>query len=688
MNTKKRVFPGSPEPRGASVEKDGVNFSVYSAHAESIFLLLFDLPDKDPSDIIPLNRGESGVWHVFVHGIKPGQLYAYKVRGPYNPAQGHRFNEHKLLIDPYAKAVSGKPISGGNVLVGYDMTSPQKDLVMDTRDTTANVPRSIVIDDKFNWNGDKRPRIPLEETVIYELHVKGFTAHGSSGVKDPGTYLGVIDKIPYLKELGVTAVEFLPVQEFFVRDWLLERGLNEYWGYNTICFFAPESSYSTKRSMGCQVAEFKAMVKAFHKAGIEVILDVVYNHTGEAEEIGPTLCFRGFDNRSYYLLKGPAHEPFRAYVNDTGCGNVANIEHPEFLKLVLDSLRYWVKEMHVDGFRFDLATILGRKGGSFSGAAGFFTAVREDPILKYAKVIAEPWDLAAYKLGDFPSGWSEWNDKFRDTVRRFITGEPGNAEAMKLRMAGSPDIFDKNGRGAQASVNYVTAHDGFTLKDLVSYSRKYNEANREENRDGTWQNYSWNCGQEGETTDAGVLWLRKQLVLNAVTLELFSAGVPMLLGGDEFFRTQKGNNNAYCQDNPISWFDWGMVSEHADMSDFVKGAIEVRKRFDIFKNKRFPALSWFGIEGDNEGRCLAFYAESGYGPLQGKKTYICLAANSYGCDKAMRLPMGDKVLWHRLIDTGKDESNRVVLKLKSELDNRYEYILRSKSVVVFAGKAS
>lgn len=594
--TKKTILPGKYYPLGATLYPDGVNFAIYSKYATEVFLLLFDSPEGEPTDIIALESPTKFIWHTFVKGLKAGQLYGYKVRGPFNPAQGLRFNENKLLLDPYAKALTGKVKNINNLLLSYDPYSSLRDCTFDSRDNSHIVPKCIVIDDTFDWQWDLSPDIPYEKLIIYEVHLKGFTAHPSSGVKNPGTYLGFIEKIPYLKELGINAVEFLPLHEFYVEDALIEKGLTNYWGYNTICFFAPESSYSTQIYPGCQVHEFKTMVRELHHAGIEVILDVVYNHSGEGNELGPTISFKGIDNPTYYTLTGPPEEPSRFYVNYTGCGNSLNFSNPAVIRLVMDSLRYWVKEMHVDGFRFDLAAVLGRKDGFFQKSASFFDAISQDPVLNKVKLIAEPWDVDTYQIGNFPIDWCEWNGKFRDTMRRFGRGDKGQIKDLGFRLTGSADLYGDDGRSPYNSINFITCHDGFTLNDLVSYNTKHNEANGENNNDGSNENYSWNCGVEGETDDENIMLLRRQLIKNYICYLLFSSGIPMILGGDEFLRTQKGNNNAYCQDNEISWFNWDYLKKNRDIFEFFKKAIAFTKIYSVLQRRKF----FLGIDLDND----------------------------------------------------------------------------------------
>lgn len=601
------ISKGKYYPLGATPCEDGVNFAIYSQFATDVFLLLFDAGREEPRNVIRLENRTRFIWHAFVHNIGPGQLYGYKIKGPYEPRSGFRFNENKLLLDPYAKAVTGKARNIDNLLLSYDPDSPEKDLSFDSRDSTPIMPRSIVIDDAFDWQGDRHPDIPIELTVIYEAHPRGFTAHKSSGVKHPGTYLGFIEKIPYLKDLGITAVELMPVQEFYVEDFLEKKGLTNYWGYNTIGFFAPECSYSTMSEPGCQVPEFKTLVRELHKAGIEVILDVVYNHTGEGSELGPTICFRGVDNFTYYILGGDGDQPFRYYMNYTGCGNSVDACNSQVIRLIADSLRYWVEVMHVDGFRFDLATVLGRRGDSFSPRSTFFDVISQDPVLSKVKLIAEPWDIGTYQVGNFPVDWCEWNGKFRDTVRRFNKGDAGQTGDLARRISGSSDIYGDDGRSAYNSVNFITCHDGFTLYDLVSYNYKHNEANLEENRDGSNDNNSWNSGEEGETSNREILALRRQLARNLFLILMTSMGTPMILGGDEFLRTKRGNNNTYCQDNELTWLDWNLTRENSDFLDFCRNIIHMTDAYKAmqvtkyFKGRPITHLEqfdadWFGKE--------------------------------------------------------------------------------------------
>jgi len=669
--TRKKISAGKFYPLGAAVQEGGVNFALYSRHAQEVFLLLFNDPAGPPTDIISLEHRSRHIWHCFVEGIRPGQLYAYKVRGEYTPGQGLRFNDHKLLLDPYARALTGKVVNRDNLLLAYDPLALDKDAAMDSRDSSSLLPKCIVMDSAFDWQGDARLDIPLPELIIYEVHLKGFTAHPSSRVRHPGTYLGFIEKIPYLRELGINAVEFMPLQEFYVEDFLVERNLTNYWGYNTIGFFAPEYSYSTKSRPGSQVDEFKLLVRELHRAGIEVIMDVVYNHSGEGNELGPTVCFRGIDNPTYYRLEGPPHEPGRRYHDVTGCGNSLNFNEPQVLRMVMDSLRYWVEEMHVDGFRFDLATALGRQEGGFRKSASFFDAISQDPILNTVKIIAEPWDIKTYQIGNFPVDWSEWNGKFRDTVRRFVRGDAGQMEDLGWRLTGSADLFSHDGRHPYNSINFVTCHDGFTLSDLVTYAEKHNLANGEDNRDGMNENFSTNCGIEGTTQLAPILRQRRRLVKNYICCLLFSRGTPMLLGGDEILRTQQGNNNAYCQDNSLSWFDWSLVEKNADIGEFFRKAIAFRKKFGVLQGRHFfngiddtgsrqSDIIWYGpdlkpLEWKNrEARTILYQIDGGRDPYPAGGYQLLFAFNADGEGKLLRLPKTAGRRWFRIVDTSCD----------------------------------
>ncbi len=702
--TNKKLSTGAVNPRGATLKKNGVNFSIFSRYAQEIYVLLFDSPEGNPTDIIKLNCS-GNLWHIYVHGITAGQLYGYKVKGPYNPAQAMRFNEYKLLIDPYAKALTGKHRNIDHLLQGYDCNAEEKDLVKDYRDNTHIVPKSIVIDDAFDWQGDKPPAIPFKDLIIYEVHLKGFTAHYSSDVVYPGTYLGFIDKIPYLKELGINVVEFLPIHEFYISDHLQLNNLKEYWGYNTIGYFAPESSYSTGRFAGCQVEEFKTLVRELHKAGIEVILDVVFNHTGEGNELGPTLCFKGLDNSMFYALHGTEEYPYRYYKqNATGCGNTLNVERAVVRHGILDSLRYWVKEMHVDGFRFDLAPVLGWGKGRFRKDSKFLNTISNDSILKNVKMIAEPWDLSTYQYGSFPSEWLEWNDRFRNTVRKFIKGDSKGVNDLAQVLTGSQEMYTVSGKHPYNSVNFITCHDGFTLKDLFSYNEKHNKINKEDNRDGSNNNDSWNCGVEGETQDAEIIKLRKQMIKNSLCCLFFSLGTPMLLGGDEFLRTQKGNNNAYCQDNAISWFDWRELEKNIDIFEFCKELILFRKRFSILKKTEFlsdeetcfepvPDVLWFGKNlekpsWDNLSQKILCYQLIGAKSFLDENDYhLFFIFNADTESHVIQLPHYVGAKWYRVIDTS-FESPEDFYKDGEEkfLEPSNRYPTNPRSTVLLLGK--
>jgi glycogen operon protein len=591
-----------------------VNFSLFSEHATGVELCLFDGRDGGREITrIPMTEQTDLVWHIYLPEVRPGQRYGYRVQGPYEPVQGHRFNPAKLLLDPYAKAIDGT-IRWGENLFGYPIGHPEADLVRDERDSAAGMPKSVVIDPAFTWGGDRPPRIPWNETVIYEVHVKGFTArHPDVPEALRGSYAGLATPavIDYLHFLGITAVELLPIHHFVADKHLVERGLTNYWGYNTIGFLAPDARLASTGRLGQQVSEFKTMVKTLHGAGIEVILDVVYNHTAEGNHLGPTLCFRGIDNASYYRL---AQDDRRYYMDYTGCGNTLNLTHPRTLQLIMDSLRYWVLEMHVDGFRFDLASALARELHDVDRLGAFFDIIHQDPVISQVKLIAEPWDLGAggYQVGNFPVLWAEWNDQYRDTVRRFWKGDEGQIGALASRLTGSSDLYGRGGRRPFASINFVTAHDGFTLQDLVSYNAKHNESNGEDNRDGTDNNLSWNCGAEGPTADEGILALRARQQRNFLATLLLSQGVPMLCGGDEIGRTQQGNNNAYCQDSELSWHDWRFNGPRRDLLAFARLLIRLRREHPVFRRRQFfygrhiqgsevKDLAWFRPDGKEMG---------------------------------------------------------------------------------------
>jgi isoamylase len=645
------VWRGRPYPLGATWDGSGVNFALFSKHAQRVELCLFDPKGRREIERLELRERTDFVWHCYLPDARPGQLYGYRVYGPQEPERGHRFDPSKILLDPYAKLIKGKIAPG--------------------------LGRCQVIDTAFSWGDDRPPRTPWPDTVIYELHVKGFTQrHPEVPEQLRGTYaaLSTAPVIDYLKRLGVTAIELLPIHSFVDEKRLVQHGLRNYWGYNSIGFFSPELRYSATATLG----EFKTMVKTLHAAGIEVILDVVYNHTGEGDHTGPTLSFRGIDNHIYYRLD-PSNP--RRYLNFTGTGNSLNSAHRVVLQLIMDSLRYWVQEMHVDGFRFDLATTLARNGSNaFDRNGAFLSAVRQDPVLSQVKLIAEPWDVAegGYQLGNFPPGWAEWNDKYRDAVRSYWKGDGGIIGELASRLSGSSDIFQRAGRGPTASINYVTAHDGFTLHDLVSYSEKHNEANLEGNRDGSEDNRSWNCGVEGASDDPAVRALRARQKRNLLATLFFSQGVPMLVAGDEIGRTQRGNNNGYCQDNPLSWLDWDSLD--SGLLQFVQKLIQLRNRHPLFRRRTFfrgravrdpqmKDISWLNIDGTemsdedwnkSSARSLGVLI-SGRGLTERDELGrlvedddLLLLLNAHDQTIAFTLPGREGERWDALIDTSLD----------------------------------
>ena len=611
------MWPGEPLPLGAHWDGRGTNFSVFSSVAERVELCLFDEDGRERA--LRLTEVTAFCWHAYVPGIGPGQRYGFRVHGPWNPAEGHRCNPHKLLLDPYARAIAGE-VQWGPAVLPYLIDSPDE---ASAEESAPFVPRSLVVDTRFDWGGDRAPRTPLHESVIYEVHVKGFTAR-LAGVPEHlrGTYAGLAHPaaIEYLRHLGVTAVELLPVHHFLHDGHLVDRGLRNYWGYNSIGFFAPHGGYASAGDGGGQVAEFKAMVKALHAAGIEVVLDVVYNHTAEGNHLGPSLALKGLDNAAYYRTVA---DDRRYYMDYTGTGNSLNMQHPHALQLVMDSLRYWVTEMHVDGFRFDLAATLARELYDVDKLSAFFDIIHQDPILNRVKLIAEPWDVGAggYQVGNFPVLWCEWNGKYRDVVRDYWRSQEATLGEFAARLTGSADLYQDDGRKPYASINFVTAHDGFTLRDLVSYNEKHNEANGENNQDGESHNRSWNLGAEGPSEDAAVTGVRARQQRNFIATLLLSQGVPMLLGGDEMGRTQRGNNNAYCQDNEISWFDWDAADR--DLIEFTRQMIALRHEHPVFRRRRWfrggphgpealPDIAWFRPEAleMTEGDWADWFAKS------------------------------------------------------------------------------
>jgi isoamylase len=587
-----KIWPGSSYPLGATWDGAGVNFSLFSENATGVELCLFDNANgAHETAKIPLREKTGPVWHIYLPELRPGHLYGYRVHGPYDPARGHRFNPAKLLLDPYAKAIAGT-IRWSDALFGYTIGHSDSDLAPDARDSSNGIPKCVVIDAAFSWGDDRPPGTPWHRTVIYELHVKGFTArHPQVPERLRGTYAGLAcpPVLEYLRSLGITAVELMPVHQFVADKHLVDRGLTNYWGYNSIGFFAPHAGYASSGSMGQQVAEFKTLVKTLHREGIEVILDVVYNHTAEGNHLGPTLCFRGIDNAAYYRLTQGENEGLRYYMDYTGCGNTLDMTHPNVLSVVMDSLRYWVLEMHVDGFRFDLASALARELHAVDRLSAFFDIIQQDPVLSRVKLIAEPWDLGegGYQVGNFPVLWAEWNGVYRDTVRRFWKGDAGQVGSMAYRLTGSSDLYGQSGRMPHASINFITAHDGFTLHDLVSYNEKHNEANGENNQDGHNDNLSWNCGVEGTTTESAVLNLRERQKRNFLATLFLSQGVPMLLAGDESGRTQHGNNNGYCQDNEISWMQWELDPRRESLLEFTRSMIKFFHEHPVLRRRQF-----------------------------------------------------------------------------------------------------
>jgi isoamylase len=629
-----RMFPGQPYPLGATWDGSGVNFAIFSEHAKSVELCLFDAPYDAPETArIRMPEQTDLVWHVYLPDARPGQLYGYRIDGPWDPRGGHRFNPNKLLIDPYAKGLTG-PVEWSDAMFSYPLDGrPDSDLIKDESDSAPGMPKGVVIEPAFSWGDDRAPKTPWHETIIYEAHVRGLTKlHPDLPASTAGTYAALADHrvIRYLQKLGITAIELMPVHHFVHDKHLLDRGLRNYWGYNSIAYLAPDTRYGRARTAGAQVNEFKTMVKALHNAGIEVILDVVYNHTAEGNHLGPTLSFRGIDNVAYYrLVQGDQ----RYYMDYTGTGNTLNMQHPRTVQLIMDSLRYWVLEMHVDGFRFDLASTLARELHAVDRLSAFFDIIHQDPVLSQVKLIAEPWDVGegGYQVGNFPVLWTEWNGKYRDSVRRFWRGDPATVAELGYRLTGSSDLYERNGRRPHASINFVTAHDGFTMHDLVSYNEKHNDANGEGNRDGESHNLSWNCGAEGDTDEAAILELRARQMRNFMTTLLVSAGVPMILHGDEIARTQGGNNNTYCQDNEIAWQPWLLTPEQQDMLEWTKRVIRVRREHAVLRRRNFfrgrpirggdlKDILWLGTDGkemsesqwgDGATRCVGMYL-SGY----------------------------------------------------------------------------
>ncbi len=699
-----RVWLGEPYPLGASWDGEGVNFSLFTEHAERVELCLFDEGTEEQRQSIEMPEQTDQVWHCYLPDARPGQRYGYRVHGPYEPEQGHKFNPNKLLLDPYAKSIERWP-GWSDVHFGYRVGDKRADLAMDTRDNAAHMPKCRVVDSAFTWADDRPPRTPWHDTVIYELHVKGFTMqHPDVPHAMRGTYAGLAAPavIDYLKGLGVTAVELMPVHAGLSERDLVEKGLSNYWRYNSIGFFAPEAYYRTSDA----ISEFKSMVKTLHSAGIEVILDVVYNHTAEGNHLGPTLSFRGIDNLAYYHTD--LEQP-RYHVDYTGCGNTLNLGHPRPLQLIMDSLRYWVLEMHVDGFRFDLAAALARELHDMSRLSAFFDTIHQDPVLSRVKLIAEPWDIGegGYQVGNFPPGWTEWNGRYRDNIRDYWRGEGGLVGELGYRLTGSSDLYARNGRRPIASINFVTAHDGFTLRDLVSYNEKHNEANLEDNRDGESHNRSWNCGVEGETEDTDVLSLRARQQRNFLATLFLSQGVPMLLAGDEANRTQGGNNNGYCQDNELSWMSWELENEDRALLAFVQRLIHLRKSHPVFRRRRFfqgqaikgasvKDILWLSPEAtemtEEEWESslaktlgMLLYGDGieeldSHGNRLHDDTFLVLM-NAHESEVPFVLPpLASGTRWNAMLDTARDGG----LKAQGRYSAADEYPLAGRSVVVLS----
>jgi isoamylase len=700
-----RVREGLPHPRGASWDGKGVNFSLFSAHATKVEICLFDSEGKTETDRIELPEFSDEIWHGYVPDIGPGQYYGYRVHGPYEPEAGHRFNPNKLLLDPYARAHAGS-LTWNPAVFGYTMESLD-DLTFDERDSAPFMPKCVVIDPGFDWRGEpNRQSVPWDRTIIYEMHVKGFTKlNPKVDEASRGTYagLGTKEVVDYVKSLGVTSVELLPVHTFLDDSHLGEKGLVNYWGYNTIGFFAPDPRYAL--DVANSLREFKEMVARFHDAGLEVILDVVYNHTAEGNERGATLSFKGIDNASYYRLMPDQH---RYYINDTGTGNTLNLSHPRVIQMVADSLRYWVSEMHIDGFRFDLGTILAREATGFDTRSAFLKVCAQDPLLNTVKLIAEPWDCGpgGYQVGEFPAGWAEWNDRFRDITRDFWRGEALPAQ-FAPRLCASPDAFNHDGRRPWASVNFITAHDGFTLNDVVTYNEKHNEANLEDNNDGNSDNRSWNCGFEGPTDDAEINVLRERQIRNLLATLLLSQGTPMLVAGDESGRTQGGNNNAYCQDNEISWLNWKFDEKGNRIIRFVKTLTTLRKRYPILRRSRFLTgeyneamdvrdVTWINATADAMrsedwddanvkcfGMLMDGRAQATGVRQRGQDATLLLVANAWHDPVAFTLPrVPDAEKWVRLIDTNLSDEDET-----SAYEVGATYTVTGRSLLLFARQA-
>ncbi len=702
-----RIWRGHCYPLGATWTGKGVNFALFSENATGVDLCLFDALDAPEVARIPLRERDDHVWHGFLPDLKPGQLYGYRVHGPYEPARGHRFNPNKVLIDPYAKAIAGD-VRWCDEMFSYTIGHGDADLSFDARDNAAFTPKAVVIDPSFSWGNDERPNRPLHETVIYEAHVKGFSKLWDA-IPEPlrGTYAGLAsaEAIKYFKDLGVTAIELMPVHQHVDSKHLLDKGLTDYWGYNTIGFFAPQASYAQAGHYGDQVNEFKAMVRALHAAGLEVILDVVYNHTAEGNHLGPMLSFRGIDNASYYRLV--PNDP-RYYMDYTGTGNTLNVPNPRVLQLIMDSLRYWVTEMHVDGFRFDLAPSLARELHEVSRLSAFFDVIHQDPVVSQVKLIAEPWDVGegGYQVGNFPMLWAEWNGRYRDTVRGYWKGDAGQMRDLAYRLCGSSDLYQSSGKTPTASINFVTSHDGFSLRDLVSFNDKHNEANGENNQDGDNNNHSWNCGYEGIEAPREVQKLRRRMMRNFLATLFLSQGVPMLRAGDEYGATQRGNNNAYCQDNDISWLAWHRDNDAERQTAFTRRLIHFRSEHPIFHRSRFfqgrdlrgtgiKDLTWINADGTemtDQAWATDFAKVVGLmlsGDALEQTTFdgqpilddtFLMFFNAHHEDVDIVAPGGTKIRWRLIIDTAEEES---FLEHGVRRVGGMKHRLRARSFVLF-----
>jgi isoamylase len=699
-----RVWPGDPYPLGATWTGVGVNFALFSAHATKVELCLFDSPKATKEFArIELPEQTDMVWHGFLPDARPNQLYGYRVYGPHDPQNGHRFNPNKIVMDPYAKSVA-RTVQWADDMFGYQVGVPDEDLSFDDRDNAPHAPLAAVVDPAFTWGTDRAPRTPWHDTVIYELHVRGFSKlHPDIPESVRGTYEALTTEpaLEHFRQLGVTAIELMPVHHHARDRHLEEKGLTNYWGYNSFGYFAPERRFANSRSPAGPVREFKRMVRALHAAGLEVILDVVYNHTAEGNQLGPTLSLKGIDNASYYRLVGDNQ---RYYMDFTGCGNTLNMRSPQVLQLIMDSLRYWVLEMHVDGFRFDLASALARELYDVDRLASFFDIIHQDPVLSQVKLIAEPWDLGegGYQVGNFPVLWTEWNGKYRDTVRRFWRGDGGTVSELALRLAGSNDLYAQSGRAPYASINFVTAHDGFTLADLVTYNDKHNEANGEDNRDGENNNLSWNCGVEGPTDDPAIQGLRGQQVRNFMATLLLSQGVPMISHGDEIGRTQRGNNNAYCQDNEIAWIDWNLTDAQKSLLEFTSELVHFRLAQPVLRRRKYfqgrsirgrKDVAWLAADGNEmddaawnadfvrslgmllSGNVIDEVNERGE-PITGDTLLVLLNAHN---DKVPFIlpPLGPVQQWQRVFDSIEPHIAARAFKAGAR------YPLQGRSIAVF-----